>query len=372
MRKIGILTFHSCYNYGAVLQAQGLCKILCELGYHAEIIDFCTQQYRRPQWWKIPLVRSWSKGIFKRKFLVWKYYDRQKNAFDSYIQNHLVLSRKFVSEESLEQAINEYDALITGSDQVWNLSLLRIFRYCIPPFFLHFKEQYKGIRISYAACAGHCTHDNDRDFPDLKESLLAINAMSVRNQTTYDYVKDLVGLEPEIVCDPTLLYDFSDSEEEYPLPEKHYIFAYFIGDPDSAGFRNFLKRVRGNYPNHKIVTVGSVINGMAMLEWADICIRDASPGNWIWLLKKSYAVLTDSFHGTIFSIKYQKKCINYFADPKKAIRFQELVKRYHLEKLGGQETNHLQVQHNYADSIDTIKEHRERSIAFLRRALKDI
>lgn len=328
MKKIGILTYHFFNNYGAVLQAAALNQVLHRNGFQSEIIDFrLLPPAAAPGWFKSMIVRRPNWTDWKGKFTRRVHYSAHVNAFEKFRNQYLTLSQPVKSREELEARITDYSGIVVGSDQVWNID------YHIPDqdiYFFNFRDAEKIKKICYAPCCGNSRPDHLELSKIAALRIPEINCLSVRNQATCDFVKAIAGRTPEIVCDPTILYDFKDEIQAYPLPEKEYILAYFLNDANVEPIKILVSRIRKQYPGVKIVAVVSTTHQYSHPIWADRCILDAGPGHWLALIKDSRLVLTNSFHGQVFAAKYN---IPYAAvcSRMQRERFADMKSRFKLE-----------------------------------------
>ena len=200
--RIGIITTHWALNYGAVLQSYALEKYLCSQGYDCEIIDFRPQigKYGRNYTVWNANIKQWCQNIIKifniknkKRFL------EKVEVFNSFVENELDKSEKsYFSIEDMEK-IEQYDALICGSDQIWNLNL-----FDMPPFFLPYKEKMERTKfISYAASIAE--NLTEEQWNTIIKRTQHFNAISIREtETTEQFNKHKPG-RAVTVLDPVFL-----------------------------------------------------------------------------------------------------------------------------------------------------------------------
>ncbi|SDB46936.1 Polysaccharide pyruvyl transferase [Pseudobutyrivibrio sp. YE44] len=285
--KIGILTFHRAVNYGAVLQAYALNKSIRDMGHDCDIVDYKCE--------KIESVVSpfagftngdnWIKSFIQLIFRV-----RKNKAFNSFIKKYISLSSKEYTPKDIKQADDVYDCFFSGSDQVWNYA-------CTDgdeAYFLDFVKDSKK-KNSYAASFGFEKRP-DYDKFDYEELLNDFNGISVREESGKNLVKSFSGKDSEVVVDPTLLLSKEEWEKvvgKRPIAED-YIFVYYIREPkDLLDYANKLSEATGC----------KVINAKKSVEF----FKNCSPADFLaWIYYSKYFV-TNSFHGTVFSILFKKK-----------------------------------------------------------------
>ncbi|MBQ8549935.1 MAG: polysaccharide pyruvyl transferase family protein [Clostridia bacterium] len=274
VKKIGTITFHWAANYGAVLQAYALQKHLKNCGRDTEIIDY------------VPVLTSILlriQALRARDFSFWK---REKK-IKKFRKKELTLSKKrYYNNSALFSAEDEYSAVICGSDQIWNES------FAMPPkrlanlsYFLDFAGSAK--RISYAASFGANKIPNDMVLR-IKPLLERFDTLTVRENTGAEILKDM-GLDSTVVADPTLLLtaaDYSALLENRVLPDAPRVFSYIL---------------------HKNQTVCEEISAAVNKNFdseTDAHVNDYGVYEWLSFVRDSKFLVTNSFHGTVFSLLF--------------------------------------------------------------------
>ncbi len=282
-QRIGVLTFHKCVNYGSYWQARSLAQGLQAYGYDAELLDHdcesvrraeakCALQPKLPQRtsrWEMPQYRAKA-----RKFV------------DAVAR--LPLSRRFSLDDP--EAAGEYDAIVVGSDEVWNF---RHPWYGSKPIF--FGDGLKADRlVSYAASFGNHSAWDGID-PAWANKLQQFSAISVRDENSRVLVKDGLEREPAVVLDPCL--QFPELAAAEPVSSGDYALLYGYGFPGwlSAHVRRWSERT-----GIPLLSVGY------SNEWADEQRINAGPIEFARLVAGARAVVTNFFHGCVFSLLYGK------------------------------------------------------------------
>lgn len=296
--KIGILTFHCAHNYGAVLQTYALQEILRMMGHEVFVIDY------RPKYivdvYKIFNIRRFiSKNpitslkktlneILKLRNRIFRYYK-----FNRFIKSYINLSRE-------RTVSNIYDAYIIGSDQVWNPHITGGAFDKI--FFAEFNFSKEGKKIlSYAASMEKVNlTENERNF--LTNTLPNFNSLGVRESSLKELLQPLTSTNIEVVLDPTLLLSahyWNNLVYYKPKTNKSYVLVYH------TRFDKFTisvaKRIAQKI-NAEIIEVFATIE----YRCETFLIPDASPEEFIGLIKYANCVVTTSFHGTAFSLIFGK------------------------------------------------------------------
>lgn len=351
--NIGILTFHYSNNAGAVLQAYGLAQAVRNLGHDVQIIDYRPWAARRAvqgHWLRYPLSLLRHPAAFCEKTAT-------RRAFHEFRKSCLPLTRTYKSWEELKNDPPRLDAAVCGSDQVWNIAGDRGFD---PAFFLDFKEE--GLRrVSYAATFGH-VGDLGAYRTRIAGLLGRFNALSVRDLPSQRLVEELTGRSPAHVLDPSFLANY-ESLIPPPLVASPYIFLFcFCADATTAAAVRAL-RARFNMP---VVSTGmSALEGVSTVRFG--------PRQWLSLLKHARFVCTNSFHGVCFSLVHQKPFI-VLPMPGRMSRIEDVLQTAGLADRIVSGTAALEPALanpiDYPAVSERINAARERSLAFLREALR--
>lgn len=311
--KIGIITICRVNNYGAELQAFATQKQLEKMGYEAEIIDYLyyknwrfkntilsqpfiatTIKERLIYWFKYRLI-SWI--VDKILPICHKYEKRRKENYQSFINNECS-SRQYKSMEELYQANMNYDIYIVGSDQVWNPSASS----SIEPYFLTFAPP-SAPKLAYASSFG--VSSISPNLVDRYNNLLNnLDNISVREESGVELVRQLTGRKAQLVVDPTLLLD-KKNWSLYMKPmsgifPKNYVLIYQL--LPSKTILNIALKI-GTEKKIPIYNICKRAYGMKKYSGI-INILDAGPSEFLWLIANATCMITNSFHGTAFSINF--------------------------------------------------------------------
>lgn len=308
---VGILThFYNSDNYGGVLQAYALCRVLNEMGYDAEQIQitikcekfdiFDAKENRKPKQSKI-LKRAWNKWN-RLCYGVDNICESRKKAVLDFAKMSVPHSREIYSDKDVIKTLDIYDVFITGSDQVWNMD------YYMPAFFLDFVPD--GVpKFSYAASiAKNQISESEKSY--FKETLRDYIGISVREENAIDMLSSIAPVQIQWVVDPVFLLSKTSWEEISAdrLYDKHYIFCYFLGNNSVS------REIAIEYAKmlgYQIVTMQYLAKEYSRMDrqFGDIRINDASPPQFISLIRNAELVVTDSFHAVAFSLIFEKKFI---------------------------------------------------------------
>lgn len=375
--KIGILTFHYSNNFGGVLQALALQKSVSEMGFDVEIINYIPTSYDSKKTLSNLGIR---KNIFKNKIsdlnileltkkvsIMKKYNKLISMKFNSFRDENMLISKE-VNESSLTDILINYDAIIVGSDQVWNPSQRKSHIY-----FLNFGENYKGKKISYAADSTIKEVIND-DVERLYSALNCFDSISVRNDHSYDFVKSIVDTNVEIVADPTLLYDF-DKLTKFKEIKEDYILTYVLGKEIDGSHEKAIEKIREKHGNIPVYSIKIPTMKFELSGFADKVFYNLSPDEWLNMFRNAKFIYTDSFHGVLFSLKYHKPFLAYYTEKLRATRFIDLGKRYNIDRYIVQNTTEIDDKQPLEELPDfevidkIINLQKESSLGFLKKAL---
>lgn len=380
--KIGILTIHDSPNYGACLQCYALWKYLSDQGYDCEIIDLHrpgshpdyipSRKYRRARpvqksilkKLKLLLKRSLGKKPLQRQY----YNEESKIKFDAF--NSLYTKGKpYNNIDEFYDNPPQYDVYISGSDQLWNPTQI----YCIEPYFLTFVSGENKKKISFSTSIG-IIGLTDKEKYLFKRWLSDFTAISVREKQAKDLLSTFVAREVIQTSDPTFLLQPSEWKElaNYPNIKTPYIL-YFALHIDNV-ILDYCKKlsIESGLPLY-------VMNQTqpAPIDNSYFAIKDAGPRDFIGYIANADMVITDSFHGTVFSIIMGSKNFYTYIAPNsnRGSRIEDLLNTFSLSNHilnSNFERNYNELQDGKPDkdmNISIIQQERKRSASFLIEAI---
>lgn len=300
--KIGIITMHKVLNYGSALQAYALQQKLFALGYDNELIDY---QYPKPKKTRLTF-RSllFSVWVFFRNAIVGFPTYRKKKKFERFYRDNFILSKDCYTEDSITSHPPIYDIYVTGSDQVWNPK----YTGNDPNFFLAFAPDDK-IKISYASSfATRVIPEGKKDY--YRKYLSRYDAISVRELTGVQLVRELVGKDATVCCDPTMLltpkeWDKLASQSKLKIGYNYilvYVLTYMVGDiyPEINKIIDYVQKILGYRVIYLVGRKEDLMRPNSRL------IKSCGPADFVYLFKNAEFVITSSFHGAAFSLIYNK------------------------------------------------------------------
>ena len=291
--RIGILTFSNAFNLGAALQAYSLQKALAEMGNDAELID-----YRCPA---IEAMHKMRPVFHLRIGMKLRIYNLVYNMVFiprriRYIRFRGYSKRsKVYSKETITETNGKYDLFITGSDQVFNLKLTGN----DTTFFLDFVE--KGKKVAYAGSMGAYQMENKEQYLAYMNSF---DSLSVREKTSADLLKSESGISVDVMPDPVFLHSGEEWKNLCGVKDKKalkYVLIYALFE--DKDLYEIAGRVARKY-GMRIVAITKVLRPLCKV---DRVIRNAGPREFIELIANAAYVVTNSFHGTAFSLIFEKQ-----------------------------------------------------------------
>lgn len=317
MKKILIITVQKAPNYGACLQAYALWKYITDLGHECQIIDLLrpyhkefiytkgydpmieherslTQnirlKYLRPLKNKIRLLLKGKKDVITNNSNLQS--ERSELLFNEF-NNKILYTKKYRSIKDLYNCPPEADVYITGSDQLWNPTQ----PYALEPYFLTFVKN-GGKRISYATSIG-VSYLSKYTKKKFKSWLENYDVISVREQQGVEIIKNLTNKHIHQICDPTFLLPVNQWHNlaKKQIENERYIFLFTLGyDKNLYDHAANMQRTL----NIKVIVNYNVIPQTVSYNFTRM--KESGPIEWISYIKNADCVITNSFHGSVFSL----------------------------------------------------------------------
>lgn len=280
--KIGVLTFHRCINYGSYWQARCLVEALKARRFDAEILDFDSSRANFAEWkcalrptLPTPSLRA-DRAFYRRKMC---------RFFEAFEQ--LPLSPRFDSDAPA--AMPHYDALVVGSDEVWNISHPWFGQ---KPLFFGIGARAKRL-ISYAASFGNWSDADGLD-DYWANALRGFDALAVRDFNSRAIIEKALGFAPPLALDPCLQWpqfiapgqNAREFGGEYLAVYGHNFSSEFARQIQNYAQTRALKTVSVGYRN----------------DWANEQWLDAGPSEFAAFIAGARGVATNFFHGCVFSL----------------------------------------------------------------------
>lgn len=368
--KVGIITMHKVINFGSALQAYALQRKITDLGCDAELID-----YKYPNEIHLEKVNALRHFI---KYLV-HYVNcavvgfpniRQKKRYKMVWKNSFHLSKRlFNSESELKENCPEYDIYMTGSDQVWNSRFTKH----DSSFLLEFVPDRK----KKCAYSSSFAYDDipDQYIPLFERNLPRYANISVREESGIKLAKDITGRDVPVVCDPTLLLTknewiyFSMGAKKYT--KKPYILAYLLAYsfnpfPEVDYIVQEIQRQTG----YKVIYLDA--GKRDYFKPNSKVVKDAGPKEFVDLFLNAEFIITTSFHGTVFSINFNKPFYSIIKNGNPDSRITSILKLTGLQSRGvsADEKNVNCQSFDYKEPSLKLEQYRNSSLQYLQSCLE--
>ena len=374
MKKIGILTYHKQYNYGTVLQAYALQKYISnKFDVDIEIIDYTAKNEYVGK--KLFLTRVKRIGFYishlSKYIILYLNKNNQRKRieeFEQFFLKDLVMSAKSLeTQKEIANYCKKYDAIIIGSDQTWNPYVGQV-----EDFLINYITNEKIIKLSYAPSIGIKRIPDD--YKDLyAEALSKFKALSCREFQGAKNLSSILNRNVEFVLDPTLLLnkDQWGAVASEVFIKDPYLLVYFLGD--NKEYRKFVEKI-ALMKGLKIVALP-----MSYLEMKkeNIDKQYVGPKSFLSLVKNAALICTDSFHGTMFSINFEKQFIVFPKRSNKDIksdnsRIYDALKVFDLEDCLWNGASFIIKNIDYVEVNQKLEKLRNMSYKYLEKALSII
>lgn len=306
--RVGIVSIHSAHNYGSLLQAYALQETLKKYSNDVQIINY-RPKYLDCQYsmFSVQIYKKYHGLINKILHLGWRIIMVKKRyekyvKFESFIKNEYNLTKKYTNFNDLCKDNLNYDVVFCGSDQIWNTDITEGFD---KVFYLGFLNNDVK-KASYAASIGRQEIDK-RYYDNYKESINKFDYISIREESSEKLMRAITNKKININLDPTLLLEKEKwhsliSKSNIKLKGNDYIFVYIL--QDNSEFVKIVNKL-SEVLNMRVISVSKKKRFKNETIYPNAGVED-----FLFLCSNSKFVVTNSFHGTVFSIIFEKNnCI---------------------------------------------------------------
>lgn len=365
--KVAVITRHAIINYGSLLQALATQKVIEDLGYDCDIIDYVradesykehekTLLKRKPNWYNNPIKR----GIYlalrqPESVLAGRKFEKEQ-------KEYLHLTKRYSDAKELSTEKPNADIYVTGSDQVWGPVEDGSYdsSYC-----LSFTDD-KDKRIAYAASFGR-TEMTDDLTNYYKKWLSRYDNLAVREDSAVQMLSDM-GISAKQVLDPTLLIDAKEwSRYLKPIKHKEYVLAYQLHNDKKLG--DYAKKVADakGLPLIRISASFHQITREGKFVWCP------SMGEFLSYIKNANCMITDSFHGTAFAINFNTPFVEVLPNNNTGTRNMSILRMTGLSNRILNDSEDILLANEKIDftyANDVIKKKREESISIIKEMIE--
>ena len=349
MKKIGVVTICGPLgNFGNQLQNYAVQVILKRLGYQAETIQdvrYCKNPLSIYTYYKaiVHYITRYKYNARNHKKPLSFFFWHKK-----YIKNAPILIRKTEDEDKL---LHYFDGFVVGSDQIWGP---------LCPWdsselaFLAFAPEEK--RVAFAPSFGSSNIPEDRR-QEYVEYLTKFKALSVREHRGAEIIKELTGRDATVLVDPTMILSIAEwNKIANDGPNFKYVLVYILGNM-SQEYKEYIDRASTNN-NWKIIDIMNDPN-----------YSGSNPSDFVGLIRDSQMVITDSFHGAVFSLLYHKKMalLGRIGAHDMSSRLSTLLRTFNIE--GIQNKGVMQLDVDWAQFEEQLLKEQKLALNFLQNNL---
>ena len=312
--NIGLVSYHREPNYGTMLQAYALANAIEREGASCAYLDY--RYVRKPLWRKLALGLANALGLVKPgefAFFDTKEFRHIRDKFAFFHRNYIPVSKRIYYADNIKSALNDYDMFMVGSDQTWSPYMNR------NPHsinFLQFVEE-ETKKCAYAPSFG--TLRIAKEYGELLSAHLnSFKYISCRERQNCAYLSSLLHRDITYVVDPTLLLDSKEWDKIAIQPSMRngeYILAYILGEKDCITQYAEMLGKKYNLPVYYIATRPCYMRKQNVLD-------NVGPREFLGLIRNASVVVTDSFHGSLFSINYG---VEFYSFAKREAKTEEIM-----------------------------------------------
>lgn len=347
--KCGIVTVYNSENCGSFLQAYALMKSVESLGHEAyfpehSFYDHSVSYFNVAKtYFKLLLKLNFKSIRLTRKRR--KNYKRALKVFNLCKQNA------------------KLDCYFFGSDVIWDLSSSYFKNHADFFWGYRFKDVKK---IAYATSIGFAQQEHIDKNQWIASALKDYAAIGIRDGQTKNCLQPLTDIEMKTVCDPTLLLKVEDYKKiAAPVEYDNYILTYYYGKMEESGV-NILKQI-AKEEDLKIIS----LTYSRDVPWADV-VEAFDPLRFLSFCKNAKYIITNSFHGTVFSNIFSKKFVCFHV--KHTQKTTDFLKKYKMEDKETDDSNEIKAilhsNYDYETTQELIEETRDKGIDFIKNALR--
>lgn len=294
IKKIGIINHWQVNNYGALLLAYALEKTVIKLGYDVETISYLPDEVKYP--WKTSIIKKIGVRTYLMRLFYFMIFIIPRNFSFSNFRSKMVSSNLVYNDKTISEIKDKYDKIIIGGDQLWNCKI----NYYNENNFLPFvKNREKKVVYAASIAQDKMREDLADTFKELASDFYYI---TTREKRATEIIKEIIGINADRVADPAFLLsaaEWQSLSDNYDSITGNFIFVYQVqSDKELINFAEKLAKDKNCY----------IIYCPFPLKKQIKCKRRPyiSPEKWLFYIKNSKYVVTDAFHGTVFSIIFNR------------------------------------------------------------------
>lgn len=362
MKTIGIVSYNircNFTNYGSALQSWALKQSIKKLGYNVKLVDYCPKAHIESDPLN-PFKNMWDQDSKSKKMVEEAMPFIQKNyyKFEDFYNNQFDRTKKMYLYENFENITQDekIDSFVCGADTIFCVD-----EFGVDEIYYANSKCMKNNSVSYAASFGDL-HLDDESRKKINERFHNFKALGIRENNMIDYVKEQVDVPVQKVLDPTLLLESNEYDEiiDDKKQDEKYILLYC------------------RRHNERMIEYADALAKEYNLKIIDISLRqnpnhemryDAGVEEFLNLVKNAQYVVTNSFHGMIFSIQFKKDFV-VFSREQCDTKIEEVLNLVGLrDRLLVEGNEEFKKEIDYDKVHKILKKERKKSIEFLKNEL---
>lgn len=326
--KVDIITCHNIKNYGSVYQTYATQKLIENLGYQVEVIDYQRKDTSNSELIKTHVhqsdrVRNHPLLKIVLTAVITPAIHKQIRVFEGFLEKYIHRTpRSYFSNEQLKADCPKADVYLAGSDQIWNSSINERIEY---PYFLDFTPD-NSILVSFSTSFGGKTALREDEIDITRKLLSRYKAISLREESGRGIVESLGIKNSVAVLDPTFLLsreEWKKIQEPIRVPDKYILVYHLRPNHEFDEYVKFVSKEKGMKAVHILLYHHVMVHGM----FGPVV---PTPGQVQTLIENASYIITDSFHMTAFSIKYHIQFVVDYPDMFTG-RIENILKKCGLE-----------------------------------------
>ena len=332
MYNVGILTYHSAYNFGSAIQAYATQQTVNKIIGNSEIINYRLQE--QDYFYQTYYRMKYGPKVLLKDLMMFPVVGKRSvraKRFEDFFSNYFVLTDRLTEPEEVSALWNQYSILISGSDQIFSKKSHELrnneWKY-MDPYLL---EGFNGKKISYASSIGGATAE---DIQHIVPSLQKFDSLSFREESVAKKIEDILGEPIKVVLDPTFLLTKEEWIEKLKLrrvEDEKYILVYSLRNPQTVS--KLIKPLKAMAKKMdckvKMVTPFTYI---PLLDSTFENHLEYGPREFLSALYNAECVVTDSYHGSILSVNFNKDFYSLCGNTTHELRKVDILERLGLRE----------------------------------------
>lgn len=373
--RVGLITYHAAYNFGSVLQAYATQEIVKRISGNCEIINYRTNEQKR-----VYDIFVWNKGrrvlksLIKNLLVLPHIFSKKERAkgYERTIEKLFNLSPECNEPDDVYAMWDKYDIIISGSDQIWNKHSNELHDVSWDYMMPYLLKDFCGKKVSYAS-SFPCM--NKAEIGKIGSYINRFSYISVRERYLVEVLSTVCSVPVSNVLDPTLLFDKGEWIDKLGLKvdnSEKYVLYYALNKWNDLhkSIKEVVRYAKMRNINVKMISPLFPVISRPGLE----VLQCVTPIGFLNLILNADTVITDSYHGTIFSINFEKEMYSINGANESDIRKTDILSRVGLQdriiKSASDMCGKMFTKIDYKIVRKKLEAQRKTSVEYLEKALK--